>query len=57
MAFRAFIALRMPFFIVGAASAAFFIAFAMGRREIPDDTGNTQSAGCLSQNGYGRAKA
>ena len=32
MAFRAFIALRLPFFIAGAAAAAFF-AFAMTSRE------------------------
>merc|ERR1719199_1225550 len=35
---------RMAFFIAGAGSAAaFFIAFAMARREVSEDTGNTQS--------------
>merc|ERR1719199_240572 len=48
-AFIAFIARRMPFFIAGAGSAAaFFIAFAMARREIDEDTGTTQSTGRLS---------
>ena len=37
MAFRAFIARRLPFFIAGAAgAAAFFIAFAMTRREVSE---------------------
>ena len=37
MAFRAFIALRLPFFIAGAAgAAAFFIAFAMARSEVSE---------------------
>ena len=36
MAFRAFIARRLPFFIAGAASAAFFIAFAMTRSEVSE---------------------
>merc|ERR1719473_2426783 len=41
-AFIAFIARRMPFFIAGAGSAAaFFIAFAMARREVDEDTGTT----------------
>ena len=39
MAFRAFIALRRPFFIAGAASAAaFFIAFAMTEGETSECT-------------------
>ena len=39
MAFRAFIALRRPFFIAGAASAAaFFIAFAMTGGETSECT-------------------
>ena len=40
MALRAFIALRRPFFIAGAASAAaaFFIAFAMTSRETSECT-------------------
>ena len=37
MAFRAFIARRMPFFIAGAAgAAAFFIAFAMTRSGVSE---------------------
>merc|ERR1719353_1749591 len=41
---------RMAFFIAGAGSAAaFFIAFAMARREVSEDTGTTQSTGRLSQ--------
>merc|ERR1719199_1479921 len=40
---------RMAFFIAGAGSAAaFFIAFAMARREVSEDTGTTQSTGRLS---------
>ena len=35
MAFRAFLALRLPFFIAGAAAAAFF-AFAMTRRGVSE---------------------
>merc|ERR1719478_167229 len=43
---------RMAFFIAGAGSAAaFFIAFAMARREVLEDTETTQSTGRLSQNG------
>jgi hypothetical protein len=38
MAFRAFIALRLPFFIAGAAAAAF--AFAMTSRETSEWTEN-----------------
>ena len=39
MAFRAFMALRRPFFIVGAGSAApFFIAFAMTSGETSECT-------------------
>merc|ERR1719353_860777 len=46
--FIAFIARRMAFFIAGAGSAAaFFIAFAMARREVSEDTGTTQSTGRL----------
>merc|ERR1719199_1972938 len=42
--FIAFIARRMAFFIAGAGSAAaFFIAFAMARREVSEETGTTQS--------------
>ena len=37
MAFRAFIARRLPFFIAGAAgAAAFFIAFAMIRKRVSE---------------------
>merc|ERR1719199_760705 len=39
---------RTAFFIAGAGSAAaFFIAFAMARREVSEDTGTTQSTGAL----------